>query len=75
MHYPGSRMHTKADYLQSLTATNFSIVEFDNLTTEAIPHWEVRSKWERASGIEPAYLEGHKIGKIFYLMVSAVNNK
>lgn len=69
-HY-GVVMHTEAEYKQALTGAGFEIIDDRDLTDLVIPHWELRSRWEEASGVESHYLEGHKNRAILYKMVSA----
>lgn len=73
--YPGSRMHTKKEYLDALETSGFKIVQNNHLTDEAIPYWKIRSTWNEKSGIESAYLEGHKKRQILYVMVSSESSK
>lgn len=68
-HY-GVVMHTEAEYRQALVETGFQIIDDRDLTKQVIPHWELRSRWEEASGVELHYLEGHKKRAILYKMVS-----
>ena len=70
-HYSGTKMHTRQEYHEALATSGLSEIESKDLTHDAIPHWEIRSKWDQASGIEPAFLEGHRIGKLAYLMISS----
>lgn len=69
-HYRG-RMHRRADYLSALSSAGFSRCRVDDVTAEAIPYWETRKLWDRRSGIEDAFLEGHRDRKILYLFISA----
>ncbi len=73
-HYPGTRMHTQAEYVKALESTGFQINNNRDLTEDVIPHWVIRSRWEKASGIEPTYLEGHRERKLLYKMISATKN-
>lgn len=69
-HY-GVRMHTDAAYKGALDKTGFDITEDVDLTHLVIPHWVLRTKWERASGVEQPFLEGHRERAILYKMISA----
>lgn len=68
-HY-GVVMHTEAEYRQALTEAGFEIIDDRDLTDLVIPHWELRSRWGEASGVETYYLEGHKKRALLYKMVS-----
>lgn len=70
-HY-GVMMHTDLEYKEALAGAGFSILGDSDLTELAIPHWEIRSRWEQASGVEKDYLEGHKERAILYKMISAI---
>lgn len=71
-HY-GVMMHTEAEYGRALTEAGFEIVDMRDLTDLVIPHWELRSRWKEASGVENYYLEGHKKRALLYKMVSATS--
>lgn len=70
-HY-GTRMHTRQQYLQALAAAGFGLMQYHDVTEAAIPYWELRSRWNRRSGIEQQYLAGHRQRNILYLLISAV---
>lgn len=69
-HY-GTHMHTREAYLQALAAAGFELLTYEDATGAAIPYWELRSRWERRSGIENEFLTGHRERKILYLLISA----
>src|SRR5262249_20109536 len=64
-------IHSRADYLGALHRQGFEIVSYEDLTELAIPYWSLRSRWAMRSGIESAFLEGHRSRKLLYLMISA----
>lgn len=64
-------MHTDSEYREALEMNGFRIVTDSDLTEEVIPHWEIRSRWSMASGVERYYLAGHKERAILYKMMSA----
>jgi geranyl diphosphate 2-C-methyltransferase len=64
-------VHTRHDYVSSLERQGFEIVGYDDLTALAIPYWELRRHWALRSGIEDTFLQGHRSGKLLYLMISA----
>jgi geranyl diphosphate 2-C-methyltransferase len=64
-------IHTRHDYIASLEEQGFEIVANDDLTELAIPYWELRGHWEQRSGIEQAFLHGHRSRQLLYLMVSS----
>lgn len=69
-HY-GTHMHTRREYLDALAAAGFELLSYDDVTAAAIPYWQVRSRWDRRSGIEPAFLAGHTERTLLYLLISA----
>lgn len=68
-HY-GVVMHSEMEYDRALSESSFKVVDSRDLTHMVIPHWELRSRWEEASGVETYYLEGHKKRALLYKMVS-----
>jgi geranyl diphosphate 2-C-methyltransferase len=64
-------IHTREEYVSSLHERGFELVVHDDLTDLAIPYWALRSHWRWRSGIESAFLEGHRSRKLLYLMISA----
>lgn len=64
-------MHTDLEYRKALEMNGFRLVTDNDLTEEVIPHWEIRSRWSMASGVEKYYLAGHKERAILYKMMSA----
>ncbi|MGH7287907.1 MAG: SAM-dependent methyltransferase [Myxococcota bacterium] len=69
-HY-GTNMNRRGEYLAALAAHGFSGVTIDDRTDQAIPYWELRRRWEHRSGIEEAFLEGHRSRRILYLFITA----
>lgn len=66
------RIHSRAEYVSSLRRQGFEIVALDDLTDLAIPYWELRSHWSQRSGIESAFLHGHRSRTLLYLMIASV---
>ena len=64
-------MHTDLEYREALGMNGFRIVTDVDLTKQVIPHWEIRSRWSMASGVEEYYLSGHKDRAILYKMMCA----
>lgn len=71
LHY-GTSMNTRQQYVEALEANGFSLTEIEDHTRSAIPYWELRRHWQHRSGIETAFLEGHRARKILYLLIDAV---
>lgn len=69
-HY-GTRMNRRADYLERLRGHGFTRIAVADLTEQAIPYWELRCHWEHRSGVEEAFLEGHRTRRILYLIIMA----
>jgi geranyl diphosphate 2-C-methyltransferase len=65
-------VHTRREYVSALERQGFEIVVFDDVTELAIPYWEIRSLWEKRSGIEKAFLEGHRTRELLYLLISSI---
>jgi geranyl diphosphate 2-C-methyltransferase len=70
LHY-GTSMNTREEYVQALRHNGFDRIEVDDLTEYAIPYWELRCRWQHRSGVERAFLDGHRSRKILYLLVTA----
>ncbi|MCF3106943.1 methyltransferase domain-containing protein [Streptomyces roseoverticillatus] len=63
--------HRRSTYLRALVHAGLIPHQVDDLTQNAIPHWELRSVSPLASGIERAYLNGYRSNKISYLRIAA----
>ena len=70
LHY-GTSMNTRQEYLEALDANGFAVRGIEDHTLSAIPYWELRCHWQHRSGIETAFLEGHRSRKILYLIIDA----
>jgi geranyl diphosphate 2-C-methyltransferase len=68
-------IHSREDYVSSLVRRGFEIVAYDDLTDLAIPYWQLRCQWSQRSGIEHAFLEGHRSRKLLYLMISGTRER
>lgn len=69
-HY-ACHVHRRSTYLQTLLAHDLVPVKVWDFTTEAIPYWELRMHSKHRSGIEEAYLDGHRTAAVNYLVVVA----
>jgi geranyl diphosphate 2-C-methyltransferase len=69
-HY-GTHMNRRKDYLAALESNGFVGIAVEDCTVRAIPYWELRSRWEHRSGVEGAFLDGHRERKILYLFIAA----
>ncbi|MFD5429509.1 SAM-dependent methyltransferase [Streptomyces sp. NPDC127084] len=63
------RTHSRHGYLRSLLDAGFVPYQVDDLTQAAIPYWELRSRYDLATGIEQAYLDGYRSGRINYIRI------
>ncbi|MFJ9854882.1 SAM-dependent methyltransferase [Streptomyces sp. NPDC101150] len=63
--------HQRSTYLRALLHAGLIPHQVDDLTTEAIPYWELRSASPLASGIESAYLEGYRTNRVNYIRIAA----
>jgi geranyl diphosphate 2-C-methyltransferase len=70
-HY-GTHMNQRRDYLAALEAHGFARIAVEDRTEQAIPYWELRCRWEHRSGVETAFLDGHRERKILYLFIAAL---
>jgi len=70
LHY-GTSMNTRQEYVEALEANGFAVREIEDHTANAIPYWALRLHWQHRSGIETAFLEGHRSRKILYLVIDA----
>ena len=70
LHY-GTSMNSREEYVQALLENGFEQIEVDDLTEYAMPYWDLRCRWQHRSGVERAFLEGHRSRKILYLLVTA----
>ena len=64
-------MNTRQEYVRALEAAGFDEIEVEDHTESAIPYWELRCHWQHRSGIETAFLGGHRSRKILYLLIRA----
>jgi geranyl diphosphate 2-C-methyltransferase len=64
-------IHSRAEYVTCLRRQGFEILSYEDLTELAIPYWTLRAHWAMRSGIESAFLEGHRSRTLLYLMISA----
>lgn len=65
------RTHSRGAYLRALLAAGLVPYRIDDLTREAVPYWELRSRSELASGIETAYLDGYRSDRVNYMRIAA----
>lgn len=69
-HY-ASTMHCLNDYLNNLKVNGFKIVEVEDRGADLIPYWELRNHWDMKSGIEDAFLAGHRNELLNYHLIVA----
>jgi geranyl diphosphate 2-C-methyltransferase len=69
-HY-GTSMHYPRAYLESLRSHGFWILEFKDLTVEAIDYWKLRIKLPGATGVEQPFLDGFEQGFLKYISILA----
>lgn len=72
-HY-ASTMHSHQDYITALNNNNLLIRNSADLTGRLVPYWELRERWDMASGIERNFIEGHKTGELLYVILT-IDNK
>ncbi|GHF25297.1 methyltransferase [Streptomyces mashuensis] len=63
--------HRRAGYLRALLDAGLIPYQVDDLTSRAIPYWELRHESELASGIETAYLTGYQSGRVNYIRITS----
>ncbi|MGW5334190.1 SAM-dependent methyltransferase [Streptomyces bauhiniae] len=70
-------IHRRSAYLRALAAHNLVPRIVRDLTAEAIPYWELRSRSNLRTGVERAFLDGHQSGELNYLVIvaDAVGNR
>ncbi|MGW7531137.1 SAM-dependent methyltransferase [Amycolatopsis sp. NPDC054798] len=61
--------HRRSTYLRRLRDANLHPYQVDDLTTAAIPYWELRVESELATGVETAFLDGYRSGRLGYIRI------
>jgi geranyl diphosphate 2-C-methyltransferase len=69
-HY-GCAMHERGDYFKALAGHGFVPSAVVDLTTDAIPYWELRTHSAHRTGIEDAFLAAYRKGTASFLLISA----
>ncbi len=64
-HY-ASTMHSLSTYKEKLAEQGLTLVHEEDRTEDLIPYWELRKRWDMASGIEDHFLKGHQERKLLY---------
>lgn len=63
--------HRRSSYLRELLKAGLVPRCVDDLTLAATPYWELRSQSSLRSGIEDAYLNGYRTGRVNYMRIIA----
>lgn len=66
------RINSKSEYISQLIASGLVPETLTDLTSDAIPYWELRSASELATGVEPPFLNAYRHGSLNYVVVTAV---
>jgi len=69
-HY-GCAMHERGDYFKALAQHDFVPSAVVDLTTDAIPYWELRTHSTHRTGIEDAFLAAYRRGTASFMLISA----
>ncbi|WAU82671.1 methyltransferase domain-containing protein [Streptomyces sp. Qhu-G9] len=64
-------IHRRSAYLRALLNAGLVPKQVTDLTTEAIPYWELRSASELATGVEPHFLDAYRQGQMNYIVITA----
>lgn len=73
-HY-ASTMHSIDDYTNALKNNDLLIRRLSDVSDRLIPYWELRTRWDMASGIEQNFIDGHKTGDLLYAIMTIDNHK
>lgn len=64
-HY-ASTMHSLNTYKAKLAEQGLTLILEQDHTESLLPYWELRTRWNMASGIEDHFIQGHKERKLLY---------
>jgi geranyl diphosphate 2-C-methyltransferase len=64
-------IHRRSDYFGALTASGLVPISVVDLTSAAIPYWELRARSSVATGIEDTFLTAYREGSFHYLLIAA----
>jgi geranyl diphosphate 2-C-methyltransferase len=65
------RIHPRSTYFRALAANGLVPSTVRDLTSEAIPYWELRAHSELSTGVEQPFLDGYRSNRLNYLVVVA----
>jgi geranyl diphosphate 2-C-methyltransferase len=65
------KIHPRSHYLQALLASNLIPIQVTDLTSQALPYWELRASSRMATGVEPHFLNAYQAGNMNYLVIVA----
>lgn len=65
------RIHRRSTYFRALADHGLAPLEVTDLTARAIPCWELRAHSDLRTGVETAFLDGYRSGRVNYLLVVA----
>ena len=69
-HY-GCAMHLRGAYFAALAAHGLVPYAVTDLTADAIPYWELRSRSVHRTGIEPAFLAAYRQRAAAFMLIAA----
>ncbi|MFB8275966.1 methyltransferase domain-containing protein [Nocardia colli] len=61
--------HRRDSYLRALLDAGLTPFQVDDLTRPATPYWELRRESALASGVEDAFLDGYRSGRVNYMRI------
>jgi geranyl diphosphate 2-C-methyltransferase len=64
-------IHRRSAYFSALAAHHLVPSTVWDLTTEAVPYWQLRSHSGHRTGVETAFLDGYQSGELNYLLIVA----
>lgn len=64
-------IHNRSKYFEALAANGLVPSTVWDLTTEAIPYWQLRSHSDHRTGVEQPFLDGHRSSELNYLVIVA----
>ncbi|MEW2546241.1 methyltransferase domain-containing protein [Streptomyces sp. NPDC047002] len=65
------RIHPRSTYFRALAASGLVPSAVHDLTTEAIPYWELRRHCDLSTGVETPFLDGYRGNRLNYLVIVA----
>lgn len=69
-HY-NCRIHPRSGYFAALAASGFVPITVLDLTSQAIPYWDLRAQSPVATGIEAPFLAAYREASFHYLLIAA----